>query len=106
MSVPSRVVLHCEVALMDDVDRSFSDDVSRRAKVRVHVAGVLRDAVQRCIRCGQILSDYRGAAVLKGSRPLTGFAVGAAVAVQGGGKWVTGAKLDPNETPCDLFERN
>lgn len=91
---------------MDDVDRTFSDDISRRPKVRVHVAGVLRDEVQRCIRCGQILSDYRGAMVPRGSRPLSGFAVGAPIAMQGCGKWVTGSKLDANEVPCDLFERN
>lgn len=92
---------------MDDVDRSHTDDISRRPKVRVHVAGVLHDAVQRCIRCGAILADYRGAVVLASDRRgARGFTVGVPVAMQGGGKWVTGPKLEANEVQCDLFERN
>ena len=91
---------------MDHIDRSHFDDISRRAKVRVHVAGVLWDAVQRCVRCGSILSDYRGAMIADGSLPLLGFAVGDSVAVHGHSKWVTGAKLGSEEVPCDLFERN
>jgi len=93
---------------VDEADRSHSDDISRRAKVRVHVAGVLRDAVQRCIRCGLPLVDHRGEKMILNATPryLTGFAVGEHVAMQGGGKWATGSKLDKNEVPCDLFERN
>lgn len=92
---------------MDDVDRTPTDDISRRPKVRVHVAGVLRDGVQRCIRCGAVLAEYRGAAVLASDRrEAQGFSVGAPIAMQGGGKWVTGPKLEANEVRCDLFERN
>ena len=106
MPVPSRMALYCEVAVSDDVDRTFSDDISRRPKVRVHVAGILLDGVQRCVRCSMILSDYRGAMVPRGTRQPRGFAVADLIAVQGPGKWVTGPKLDQNEIPCDLLERN
>jgi hypothetical protein len=93
---------------MDDVDRSFSDDISRRPKVRVHVAGVLHGAVQKCARCGLPLIDHRGEKMILLATPrhMTGFAVGSHVAVDRSGRWVTGPKLEPNEVPCDLFERN
>jgi len=47
----------------------------------IHKAGVLVDQIQRCIRCGYVLSDYRNAMIPVGDPPLVGFAVGAAVEV-------------------------
>jgi hypothetical protein len=51
----------------------------------IHKAGPLdSDGVQRCIRCGYILTDYRNSMVPEGTPPLRGFADGASVEVLGG----------------------
>ena len=48
----------------------------------IHLAGALGpDLVQRCIICGYVLSDYRGAMMLDTEKPLTGFPEGAHVSV-------------------------
>ncbi len=83
---------------MDDIDRTFSDDISRRPKVRVHVAGVPRSGSQRCIRCGLVLIEV----VDKVSR----WSAGSTVAKTNSGSWLTGKPLAKDEIPCDLFERN
>jgi hypothetical protein len=64
----------------------------------IHEAGILRDGVQACKRCGVLLSDYRGAMVLAGEPELKGFALGAHVKIveQFGGKFsgVTAERVD------------
>jgi len=50
----------------------------------IHRAGPLVDGVQRCTRCGYILSDYRNAAWPEGQPPPTGFEVGKAIDVEPG----------------------
>jgi hypothetical protein len=80
---------------MDEADRSNSGVVGGRPSARVHVAGVLRDNAQRCVRCG-----------LKLSMDGPGFEVGSYVAHNATGYWVTGPKLEGNEVSCDSFERN
>ncbi len=60
----------------------------------IHEAGPLDGGVQVCRRCGGILSDYRGAMIPIGDPPLTGWAIGAFVEVQGErprSSWVTEA---------------
>ena len=48
----------------------------------VHIAGEFDAAgVQRCTRCGYILTDYRNVMVPTGSPPLSGWEVGGAVEV-------------------------
>jgi hypothetical protein len=47
-----------------------------------HVAGALRpDGVQRCARCGFVLSDYRDTMVPHGSPPLMGWEPGSRIVV-------------------------
>lgn len=42
-----------------------------------HIAGEMNsEGLQMCVICGEILTDYRGAMVPKGSAPLTGFPSG------------------------------
>jgi len=47
----------------------------------IHVAGDYEDGVQRCDRCGVILTDHRGAMVPVGSGPLGAWEPGAHVEV-------------------------
>jgi hypothetical protein len=48
----------------------------------IHEAGELtRDGVQRCVRCGYVLTDYRHTLVVAGSPALGGWEVGAFVEV-------------------------
>lgn len=52
----------------------------------VHIAGPMSaDGVQLCVRCGHILTDYRGAMVPTedAKKPLGGWAVGAHVETEG-----------------------
>lgn len=50
----------------------------------IHEAGRMTvDGVQRCVRCSEILTDYRGSMVPAGTPPLGGFADGAYVEVSG-----------------------
>lgn len=51
----------------------------------IHKAGPLIEGVQRCSRCGVVLTDYRNAMVPDGSPPLRGFPVDASVEVFDGG---------------------
>lgn len=91
---------------MDDADRSKRDEIGGRRRIKVHIAGVLGDdLVQRCVRCGSILSDYRNSCTT-GDGIVSGFAVGVLVAMVKGSQWVTGPTLEANEVKCDLFERN
>jgi hypothetical protein len=62
----------------------------------IHRAGPLEDdGVQRCTRCGYILTDYRGAMVEEGSGPLQGWQEGAAVEVSHGNPTFSGVTDDP-----------
>jgi len=47
----------------------------------VHEAGPMIDFVQRCARCGYVLTDYRNSMVPDGSPPLRGWTQGASVEV-------------------------
>lgn len=43
----------------------------------IHIAGPMsEEGVQYCSRCGEMLVDYRGAMVMNGSSPLTGYREG------------------------------
>lgn len=48
-----------------------------------HIAGILNEGVQRCVRCAGVLSDYRHVLVPEGQAPLPGFVVGVGVYVEG-----------------------
>mgnify|MGYP001617314729 FL=1 len=51
----------------------------------IHHAGTMtHEGVQRCVRCGEILTDYRNSQVLDGTPPMRGWASGASVEVQRG----------------------
>lgn len=62
----------------------------------IHEAGPL-DAVglQICVRCGVILTDYRGAMVPDGSGPLGGWETGAAIDVYEGNPRMLSLTEDP-----------
>lgn len=64
----------------------------------IHLAGPLDDTgVQRCERCGYVLTDYRGAMVPTGSPPLRGWDEGAHVEVITGNPKYSGLTDDrPN----------
>lgn len=48
----------------------------------IHVAGPLdHEGLQRCTRCGYILTDYRGAMVPIDQPPLSGWEAGASIEV-------------------------
>lgn len=48
----------------------------------IHVVDIFDlEGVQRCRRCGEILTDYRNAMVPEGSPPLSGWEIGAHVEV-------------------------
>lgn len=49
----------------------------------IHVAGAMIGQVQRCERCHEVISDYRGGAVPIGQDWPTGFAEGAHVEIEG-----------------------
>ena len=51
------------------------------AMTMIHEAGPLVEWVQRCTRCGYVMSDYRDSAWPAGQRPPTGFRAGAFVEV-------------------------
>jgi len=62
----------------------------------IHIAGELgKDGVQRCRRCGLILTDYRNSMVPEGSPPLGGFAEGIHVEVIAGYPKITQVSDDP-----------
>ena len=51
-----------------------------------HIAGpMLEDGTQPCIRCGELLSDYRRTMVRDGTQPLRGWAPGVAIYRYGNG---------------------
>jgi hypothetical protein len=49
----------------------------------IHVAGPLVNWVQRCARCGEVLSDYRNAMIPEGDPLPVGWAVGAHIEMEG-----------------------
>lgn len=59
-------------------------DWTSRDVTIIHHAGALVDGLQRCTRCGYVLSDYRHAMVPDGDPPLVGWQVGASVEVEAG----------------------
>jgi hypothetical protein len=61
----------------------------------VHVAGELLDGLQRCLRCGVILTDYRYAMVPSDQGPLTGWAPGASIEVIDGNPMVFSTVDEP-----------
>jgi hypothetical protein len=65
---------------------------------RSHVAGPLVGGLQRCTRCGGILTDYRDCMVEVGSEPLRGWAEGAWVWVLCGASGV--ADSPPPDFPA------
>lgn len=52
--------------------------------VEIHVAGPMREWLQICARCGEILSDYRNAMIPAGDPLPRGWAVGAHVEITRG----------------------
>jgi hypothetical protein len=73
----------------------------------IHVAGPLVDWVQRCARCGEVLSDYRGSMVPVGDPPPIGWAVGAYIEIEGINpiqSWVTNDSPTCEEVPPDSIE--
>ncbi len=56
-------------------------ELSPRYKYISHICGALIDGVQRCVLCGEIISDYRGAMVEAGSGPLKGFEEGKTICI-------------------------
>lgn len=74
-------------------------------RATVHLADELVDLVQRCSRCGEVLTDYRNAMVEEGSGPLRGWNEGARVAVAGRNPRMfytiaDDAALEIHETEC------
>lgn len=74
----------------------------------IHVAGPLVALMQRCVRCGEVLNDYRGAMVpADDPRPLGGWQPGAHVEVFRGfpSYWtVTTDAPTCDEVPADRVE--
>jgi hypothetical protein len=70
----------------------------------IHVAGEMTsEGVQRCERCGAILTDYRGAMVPDGQGPLGGgWAVGAHVEVLTGNPKYSG--LTDDAADCEQLQ--
>jgi hypothetical protein len=50
----------------------------------IHVAGPMIEFVQRCARCGEVLSDYRNAMYPEGDPPPRGWAAGAHIEIERG----------------------
>lgn len=73
----------------------------------IHVAGPMVDWVQRCARCGEVLSDYRNAMVPEGDPPPCGWAVGAHIEIEGINpiqSWVTDDAPTCEEISPDSIE--
>jgi hypothetical protein len=69
----------------------------------IHVAGELdREGVQRCERCGEILTDYRNAMVPEGSPSLRGWAIGAHIEVLTGNPRYSGVTND--DPDCERLQ--
>ena len=68
----------------------------------VHVAGEMFGAVQRCVRCKEVLTDYTNC-MTTSSRPLSGFAAGAyvAVAYPGGRQKIVVSEPGPGMVLCN-----
>ena len=54
-----------------------------RGAVVIHVAGPMVEWVQRCARCGEVISDYRHSMIPEGDPAPRGWTVGAHVEVDG-----------------------
>jgi hypothetical protein len=71
----------------------------------IHEASALVDGVQRCVRCGVILTDYREAMVLESDRPLRGWPAGAFIEVAAGGPGVPTFSSTTEDAPtCEVSE--
>ncbi len=68
----------------------------------IHIAGPLEaDGVQRCTRCGYILTDYRDSMVPTGQGPLRGWPEGRAVEVYPGNpRYAATTDAPPTCPPC------
>lgn len=53
--------------------------------VKVHEAGPYLEGLQRCAKCGAVLTDHRNAMVPEGTPPLRGWSLGAHVEIDDGG---------------------
>ncbi len=73
----------------------------------IHIAGRVVDWVQRCSRCGDVLTDYRNTMVPDDQPPLTGWAVGAHIEVERGNPTAWWPTTDPatcEEQPEDSLD--
>lgn len=69
----------------------------------IHVAGILDlEGVQRCERCGEILTDYRNSMVVFGSPALQGWENGAHVEVITGNPRYSG--LTDDDVDCESLQ--
>lgn len=68
----------------------------------VHQAGELREGLQRCDRCGYVLTDYRNAAVPIGTPPLRGWEAGAFVEVLTG--YPKSSVLTDESPDCEVLQ--
>ena len=66
----------------------------------IHLAGELIDLVQRCVRCGIVISDYRHAAWPPGQDAPTGFAPGPVTVSASGNPRVTLAGAQSGARSC------
>ena len=69
----------------------------------IHIAGPMIDFVQRCSRCGEILTDYRDSAVPEGDPPPRGWMVDARIEVERYHGMVAFSITDARPT-CDYIQ--
>lgn len=75
----------------------------------IHEAGPLVNLVQRCTRCGDVLSDYRNTMYPEGDPPPSGWAVGAHIEVDRGWPvqwWTTDDAPTCEAVPTDSIEEH
>jgi hypothetical protein len=69
----------------------------------IHVAGPMtHEGLQRCTRCGEILTDYRHAMIPDGDPPLVGWAEDACIEVLTGNPRFSGVTTDPPD--CETLQ--
>jgi hypothetical protein len=67
----------------------------------VHVVAEMADGVQACLRCGEVILDYRGTVTNAPSVAIRGFAPGAVTSFPGG----TTAGAADDALPCGPIVR-
>jgi hypothetical protein len=68
----------------------------------IHIAGRYLDGVQRCVRCGLILADYRNAAWPVGQEPPSGWTEGSHVVIEGHNPTFLAITVEPAD--CETIQ--